>query len=207
MAYSPTTDFLALLRDTPGGELLARAPGLDIIMTALARAGMFRIWVGQSAPVDNQLTTAWLQPAQPSWTAEGAFRLWDPTTSTYVAATPGLWAALLTSQYVLASPGVFQSIRPTDVTLAMSPYTALITDQLLMVDTAAGAVVVNLTAALTRSGLPLEVKDATGHADVNPITVNSFGAELIDGKASVPLDSIFVAVKFQPKTAGGYAIV
>lgn len=99
------------------------------------------------------------------------------------------------------------AIIPTTVTSGMSPYTPLATDQLLFVDTSVAGVVINLTGCAARNGVALEVKDATGNADIHPITVNRNGAELIDGATSVPLDSKFVAIKFAPKTAGGYAIV
>jgi hypothetical protein len=95
MSYDPTTDFLGLLRRMPTGIELARAPLLDLVVDALARAGLFKLSIGQTAPTANQATTAWLQPAQPSWTAEGTLWLWDAGTSAYVVATPALFYALL----------------------------------------------------------------------------------------------------------------
>lgn len=95
MSYNPTTDFLALLRQSAGEAELARAPLLDIVVDALARAGLFKLSVGQTAPNVNQATTAWLQPAQPSWTAEGTLWLWNASTSQYALATPALFFQLL----------------------------------------------------------------------------------------------------------------
>lgn len=95
MSYDPRTDFLALLRQSNDGVALERAPLLDIVLAALARGGLFRLSVSQTAPTANQVTTAWLQPAQPSWTAEGTLRLWDAGTSQYVPATPALFFQLL----------------------------------------------------------------------------------------------------------------
>lgn len=95
---------------------------------------------------------------------------------------------------------------PTVVSFAMSPYTPLAADQLLLVDTSGGAVTINLTASASRGGAPIEVKDATGNADANPISVNRNGAETIDLLTTVTIDSKFMAIKFAPKT-GGYAIV
>lgn len=95
MAYDPSSDFFALLRRTSGGVELARAPGLDIVLSALARAGLFKLSVGQTAPTVNQASTAWLQPAQPSWTAEGTLWLWNAGTAQYVKATPALFLAML----------------------------------------------------------------------------------------------------------------
>lgn len=96
MSYSPITDFLALLRLSSDGAHSERMPGLDYIVAAMARAGMFRLSTGQTAPIVNQSTTVWLKPASPSWTAEGIAYLWNSGTSTYELATPALWTALLT---------------------------------------------------------------------------------------------------------------
>jgi hypothetical protein len=98
------------------------------------------------------------------------------------------------------------SITPTIVAFAQSPYVPLAADQLLLVDTTGGPVVINLTASATRAGVALEVKDDKRNANVNAITVNRNGAELIDGDVAVVLDARGVAMKFAPKI-GGYAIV
>lgn len=95
MSYNPVTDFLGLLRSTTSGVEQVRAPTLDIVIAALARAGLFTLYVGQTAPTSNQAVTAWLQPAQPSWTAEGTLWLWNAGTAAYVPATPALFFALL----------------------------------------------------------------------------------------------------------------
>lgn len=95
MSYDPTTDFLGLLRRSGGEVETARAPGLDIVLAALARAGLFKLSVGQVAPITNQATTVWLRPAQPSWTAEGTLWLWNVSTSQYELATPPLFSQLL----------------------------------------------------------------------------------------------------------------
>jgi hypothetical protein len=105
MSYNPATDFLALLRLTGGGVRSERMPGLDYVVSALARAGLFALSVGQTAPTVNQAATAWLQPAQPSWLAEGTFYLWDAVVQAYVVASPALWQAFLTP-----SGAVFQSL-------------------------------------------------------------------------------------------------
>lgn len=98
------------------------------------------------------------------------------------------------------------AIVPTLVTFAMSPYTVLATDYLLLVDTAGGAVTINMMAASARSNLPLEVKDSTGHAQANPISVVRNGADTIDGFTTYPLASDFDAKTFKPET-GGYAVI
>lgn len=95
MSYNPITDFLALLRQSSEGAELARAPLFDVLLAALARGGLLRLSVGQTAPTANQASTAWLKPAQPSWSAEGTLWLWDAGTSTYVRATPALFSRFL----------------------------------------------------------------------------------------------------------------
>lgn len=105
MSYDPTTDFLGLLRLTGGGVRSERMPGLDYIVSALARAGMINLSVGQAAPTVNQATTVWFQPAVPSWLAEGVLYIWNAVTARYEIATPALWRTIF-------APGasVFQSL-------------------------------------------------------------------------------------------------
>lgn len=97
MAYNPVTDFMALLRQTSAGARMARVPGLDYVLAAMARAGMFSLTVGQVEPTTNQGTTVWLRPVAQSSAAESTVFLWNAATAEYEAATPALWAALLTS--------------------------------------------------------------------------------------------------------------
>lgn len=95
MSYAPTIDFIALLRQTVDGARFERMPGLDYVVAALARAGLFRLSVGQTPPTSNQTTTVWLKPSLPSWVAEGNVFLWDAVTGQYELATPVLWNILL----------------------------------------------------------------------------------------------------------------
>lgn len=97
MSYNPVTDFVALVRLTAGEAEIARMPGLDYVVAALARAGVITLSTSQTAPTVNQPTTAWLKPAEPSWTAEGTLYLWNAFTAAYELATPGLWTAILTA--------------------------------------------------------------------------------------------------------------
>lgn len=95
MAYNPLTDFLGLLRQTSGGVRAERMPGLDWLVAALARMGLFTLYVGSTAPTTNQAATVWLKPATQSWASEGAVFLWNASTTEYELATPALWKALL----------------------------------------------------------------------------------------------------------------
>lgn len=105
MVYNPATDFLGLLRLTGSGVRSERMPGLDYVVSALARAGMINLYVGQTAPVANQATTVWFQPAIPSWLAEGVLYIWNAVTQRYEIATPTLWRSIF-------APGasIFQSL-------------------------------------------------------------------------------------------------
>lgn len=95
MVYNPATDFLALWRNVAGQLSKLEMPGLDYVIAALARAGLFTLSVSATAPVANQSTTAWLQAAVPSYSGEGVLNLWNPVTSTYAPATAALFLDLL----------------------------------------------------------------------------------------------------------------
>lgn len=97
MSYTPSTDFLGLLRQTSGGVRTESMPGLDYIMAALARAGLFHLSVGLTAPATNQANTVWFQPLTQPWSGEGSVFLWDATAGQYSPATPALWRVLLAS--------------------------------------------------------------------------------------------------------------
>lgn len=107
MAYNPLTDFLALIRNGSGGAAVCEIPGLDYVISAMARAGMFRLSVSQTAPIVNQPTTVWLKSSLPSWVAEGNVFLWNAATLAYEPATPALWEALFVAS--AAGANTFQS--------------------------------------------------------------------------------------------------
>jgi hypothetical protein len=95
MVYNPATDFFGLWRSSGATVSKMELPGLDLVISALARAGIINLSVSATAPVANQDTTVWLQTAVPSWTAEGSLFLWDKVTSAYLAATPALFMEFL----------------------------------------------------------------------------------------------------------------
>lgn len=96
------------------------------------------------------------------------------------------------------------------VTFAMSPYTPLITDSALLVDTTGGIVVIQMPLSATRQNasgfVPLTVKDDVGNSGVNAIDVQRAGAELLDGRTNYPIDSPYFSVTFLPKAVGYDAI-
>ena len=148
MSYTPTTDFLALIRQASGGAKLAEMPGLDYVLAAMERAGIINLYVGQSAPIVNQPTTVWLQPAQPSWTAEGVVFLWNASTAAYETATSALWAALLSG-----ASSVFQAV--TGNSAIVGPLTTLVAIQ----RAAPTATTLTLPPIASRFGKRLQITD------------------------------------------------
>lgn len=146
--YVPTTDFLSLLRQEAGAVEFLRMPGLDFSVAALARAGLFKLFVSQTAPMANQPTTVWLKPALPSWTAEGVVFIWNAATGAYEQATPALWTQLLSPPF----PYVFQSVGGDQ---AINNQTTLLAVQ----RTAPVTTALTLPPLINRNGQPLRVVD------------------------------------------------
>lgn len=119
MSYTASTDFLGLLRLTGGSLRSERMPGLDWLVSALNRMGLFAVAVGQTAPVVNQSSTVWLKPAIPSWSAEGVVYLWNPLAAAYQVATPALWQIFLAlTGYIFQSLPDANNVINTGVTVA-----------------------------------------------------------------------------------------
>ena len=128
--------------------------------------GFINLVVAQTAPTNNQATTAWFQPAIPSWTAEGVLRLWDPTAGAYAVATPILWGTLLQ---------LIARISSVRVVTASGAFVMTTAD-------AGGAVSLNRQVQIQACRLPLPVGSVSGMTyaieDVNhnfqagPVTVN-----------------------------------
>lgn len=97
MSYQPAIDFIGLLRQTANGTRSVRMPGLDYVVSAFARAGLFNVWVAQTPPVANFATTVWVKPAASSWAAEASVFLYDRASAAYIPATPTLWFTLLSA--------------------------------------------------------------------------------------------------------------
>lgn len=94
-------------------------------------------------------------------------------------------------------------LTPTSVTFAMSPYTVLPTDRVILVNTSGGATSIILPAAASRNGLDIEVKDITGNAAANNISVSFPGT--MDGLASpVVINNPYGYFRFNPIAAGNY---
>lgn len=166
MGYNPTTDFLALLRNTGGGVRTEQMPGLDFVVSAMARMGFITLSVSATAPVINQATTVWFQPAVPSWTGEGILYLWNAGAAAYQIATPALWQAYflpLTSGYT------FQSLANTGLTITAGVTLAAVQ----RATPAATLITLPTLAAQFASGKRLQIVDfstgVTAH-DINLVT-------------------------------------
>lgn len=93
----------------------------------------------------------------------------------------------------------------TFITQVDSPYMTKNTDSILLVNTSAGSVTINLQGQSARGGLDLTIKDDTGNASTNPISLVPAGGETVDGLSPYPIDSDFGGVTIAPQ-AGGYFI-
>ena len=119
--YNPVTDFLALIRKGANSNAIADMPGMDFVVSAMARAGIFDIFVGQTAPIVNQTTTVWVKPANPSWTAEATIYLWDAANNGFSLATPALWR-----QIISPNSYAFQGITGVNSVIAVGTSICLI---------------------------------------------------------------------------------
>jgi hypothetical protein len=87
------------------------------------------------------------------------------------------WVFDTTTNVLFESAG--KSITPTSITNASSPYTALVSDQIIYADASAGNVTINLPTALSAAGSVFTIKKID--SSVNTITIDANGAQTIDG--------------------------
>lgn len=110
-------------------------------------------------------------------------------------------ASALSASRTITTVGV-QNVLPTDVVL-------------LFEKTTSGASTVNLPTSATRQGAPVIIKDLTGDANTNNITLVPSGTETIDGFSAaaaaangVALLSIdFGAIQLNPLPSGGWYVL
>jgi len=123
MSYSSTQDFLALLRQTSGGVRLERMPGLDYVLSAMARAGLFTLYVNPTSPPNtNVSSTVWLKTSTMSWVTESAVFLYNPTTQEFEPATPLLWRAVFAAASI---SNVFQLVTNSAPVNALTTLAAI----------------------------------------------------------------------------------
>jgi hypothetical protein len=178
MAYSPITDFLALLRNTGNGVRTERTPGLDFVVAALARAGIITLVSSATAPTTNQSSTVWFLPSSPSWVAEGTVLIFNTVTAEYEPATPALWSALLGASGGGGSGYNFQSAPNASNTVA--PLRSLVAIQRI----APGATTLLLPSVTAQAGKPLSIADYSTGVTNHAITLTPQGTSLIMQSAS-----------------------
>lgn len=195
MSYAPTTDFLALLRQTSGGVRTERMPGLDYVVAALARTGMIALAVGQTAPIVNQSTTAWFKSAIPSWSAEGALYLWNATTIQYELATPALWSSFFTATFA----EIVQDV------ITVGPVNVQANATVVRVQNVGAPVALVMPLAASKQG-PVLVSDWANLAGTNNITISRSGADVFpNGATTWTLGGDGASVFLRP-VPGGYAL-
>lgn len=195
MAYNPVTDFLALLRQTSNGSRVARVPGLDYVLAAMARAGMFFLATGTVEPTTNQPATVWLKPfPQGSYLAESTVFLWNAIEAAFEPATPQLWAALLAQQIV------------QEITATGSPVAILENAGVVKVNQVVSApITLTLPESTVKVGSVL-VSDYKGVSGANMITINVSGADKLPGnRTQWFINADTASVMFHP-VPGGYAV-
>jgi hypothetical protein len=97
-----------------------------------------------------------------------------------------------------------QAINSTPINSASSPYSTLLTDAVLYVDTSGGPIEIDLQPAASRNGLALTIKDVTGNAATNNITIKPNGAETIDGYTNgnpLLVSANFGGFRLNPRTS------
>lgn len=115
--------------------------------------------------------------------------------------TPGITATNV--QSAIGQAATASVPTPTTVTFAMSPYVALPTDRILLVNTAGGPVAINAGGGAARNGLDLEVRDITGNAAANNISVSYTGT--VDGLPSpIAINAPFGGYVFKPLASGNW---
>lgn len=97
-------------------------------------------------------------------------------------------------------------VQPTDIVFADTPYTPVETDIFLAIDSSGGAITIDLPKGADRSQVPLTIKDSSGDALTNNITITPNGSETIDGLAAYTINAAFGAVRLIPLTGGNWMV-
>lgn len=97
-----------------------------------------------------------------------------------------------------------RQIDGTSIAFANSPYSVTNADTVLYVDTSGGAITILLQASAARNGVPLSIKDVTGNAAANNITVKPVAGETIDttytNGAPLAINADFSGYRLNPRT-------
>ena len=94
----------------------------------------------------------------------------------------------------------------TNVTFAMSPYTVLSTDQYISCDTSGGAITLNFPNAPTFKQ-EWVVKDRTGNANTNPITITTPGGVVnFDLNPTLTMNTSLASISLKANNTPAYEI-
>jgi len=85
--------------------------------------------------------------------------------------------------------------------VSTSPYVPVTADTFLQVNKAS-AVTINLPTASSRNGYPLIIKDVSGVAQTNVITINPNGADTIEGLTALTIAVAYGGYILYPVTGG-----
>lgn len=198
MSFAANTDFITLLRQTSGGQRIARMPGLDYVVAAMARANMFEVAVSQTAPTTNQASTVWVKPASPnSWAFEASIFIYNSITAEYEPATPTLWRGLFGGG---ASSQIVQEVTTP------GPVNIQFDANIVKVNQAVSApITLVMPPALVKVGNVL-VSDWKGDAGLNNILVQMSGTDKLPGNnVDWTLAADCASIEFRP-VPGGYVI-
>jgi hypothetical protein len=182
-----------------GGLRTERMPGLDYLVAAFARAGLFQLSVGQVAPITDQANTAWFKPALQSWSEEGVLYLWDAAVGEYALATLSLWQALLGGTN--ATPTVVQDVTGAGPVNVLTNASVVRVNQLV---SAPITLTVPLSDLKTCDVLISDWKGVSGNG--NPITVNLTGGDKFPGGVSTWSIEGNTGSIFLRRVPGGYAL-
>jgi hypothetical protein len=95
-----------------------------------------------------------------------------------------------------------QLYNTTAVAIGASPYTPVATDTLLLAASSGGSITISLPTAASRSGYPLKIKDSTGNAATNNVTITANGTDRIEGLVSVKINVNYGGYTLMPVTGG-----
>ena len=89
--------------------------------------------------------------------------------------------------------------------ITTTPYMVDNTETYLFVSVA-GPAMISLPPASGRLGLPIVIKDTSGAASANPISISTAGGETIDGLTPITINSNYGGFHLIPKPIGGWVI-
>jgi hypothetical protein len=114
--------------------------------------------------------------------------------------TTGIYSAISLTNFIAQAAAIAYT-----VVTAAGTYNVLTADVILLINkTVPAANTVQLPFSVTRNGAPIVIKDGKGDGATNLITILPAGAELIDGLASVQINSNYGGFRLWPLTTGGW---